>query len=406
MRVIAIEEVQGNRHLKVYWWLVSGNAVSQPGACDRGASWTFADHLNSGPDNVLGNVATSRPALIELQLNETSDNAFEKARFVMNAAWYEKQGPAREVLQVGEMPDPLPGPGEIRIRVAASGINPGDIKKRQDAFGYGMAYPRVIPHSDGAGHVDMVGHGVPTEWIGRSVWCYGAQSYRPFGTAAELTVVPFDHVAPLSEEVLPDQGACLGIPGITAHRAVHVGGEVIGRTILVQGAAGAVGLCAVQLARYAGAHVIGTVRSPKDEATAAKAGAHEVVIADQELITRVRALAPQGIDHIVEVAFGANLETDLNLLKIGGSIASYATDNATPKIPFWPMVFKNIRLFFLGSDDFPQEAKTAAAWDLNGALEAGWSGFEIGERIPLREIARAHELMEHPTRAGRVVVIP
>jgi NADPH2:quinone reductase len=323
----------------------------------------------------------------------------------MKAAWYEKQGPAREVLVVGEMPDPMPAAGEVRIRIAASGANPGDIKKREDAFGYGMPYPRVIPHSDGAGRVDQLGAGVPSEWMGRSAWCYGAQSYRPFGTAAEFTVVPVDQVVPMPETVPMEQGACLGIPGITAHRAVHVAGSVNGRTVLVQGAAGSVGICAVQLARLAGAQVIGTVRSSSDEATARRAGVHEVLVSDKELTSRVRALAPQGVDHIVEVAFGANIETDVELLKLGGSIASYATDNATPRIPVWQMIFQNIRLFFLGSDDFPKEAKLRAARDLNAALEAGWPGFEIGERIPLADIARAHELVEHPVRLGRVVVV-
>jgi NADPH:quinone reductase len=322
----------------------------------------------------------------------------------MRAAWYEKQGPARDVLIVGEMPDPRPAAGEVRIRIAVSGINPGDIKKRQDSFGYGMPYPRVIPHSDGAGQVDQIGEGVASEWVGRSVWCYGAQSYRPFGTAAEFTVVPVDHIAPLPEKVSMDQGACLGIPGITAHRAVHVGGAVNGGTVLVQGAAGSVGLCAVRLARQAGAQVIGTVRSSSDEAAARDAGAHEVVLSDQEVVGRVRSLAADGIDHIVEVAFGANIENDIELLKMGGSIATYATDSPTPKIPVWQMVFKNIRVFFLGSDDFPKDAKISAAGDLNRALEAGWSGFEIGERIPLSDIARAHELAEHPVRRGRVVV--
>lgn len=322
----------------------------------------------------------------------------------MRAAWYERQGPAREVLTVGEMPDPHPGVGEVRIRIAASGINPGDIKKRQDSFGYGMPYPRVIPHSDGAGRVDQIGEGVSSEWIGRSVWCYGAQSYRPFGTAAEWTVVLVDQVAPLPENVSMDQGACLGIPGITAHRAVHIAGAVNGRTVLVQGAAGSVGLCAVRLARQAGAQVIGTVRSPSDQATAREAGAHEVVLSDQELVTRVRSLAPDGIDHVIEVAFGTNIEKDIELLKMGGSVAPYATDSSTPKIPFWQMVFKNIRVFFLGSDDFPKDAKALAAQDLNRALEAGWSGFEIGERIPLSDIAHAHELAERPLRGGRVVV--
>jgi NADPH2:quinone reductase len=322
----------------------------------------------------------------------------------MRAAWYEKQGPAREVLTVGEMPDPIPAAGEVRIRIAASGVNPGDIKKREDTFGYGMAYPRVIPHSDGAGRIDQIGKGVSSEWMGRSVWCYGAQSYRPFGTAAEFTVVPVDQIALLPENASPDQGACLGIPGITAHLAVHVAGAISGKTVLVQGAAGSVGLCAVQLARRAGTRVIGTVLSAADEGTARKAGAHEVVLSGRGLTARLKGLVPEGFDHIVEVAFAANIEPDLELLKVNGSIATYATDSATPRIPFWELVFKNIRLFFLGSDDFPKEAKIAATRDLNAALEAGWPAFEIAERIPLSEIARAHELAEHPARSGRIVV--
>jgi NADPH2:quinone reductase len=268
----------------------------------------------------------------------------------MKAAWYEKQGPARKVLTVGEMPDPAPGPGELRIRIATSGINPGDIRKRQDDFGYGVTYPRVIPHSDGAGHVDEVGEGVSSAWLGKSVW-YGAQSYRQFGTAAEFTVIPATQTVLLPPNVSMEQGACLGIPGITGHRAVHVAGPVSGRTILVQGAAGSVGLCAIQLARFSGAHVIGTIRTPAEEQTARQAGAHEVLLNDVDLPVQVRAIAPQGIDHIVEVAFAANIARDVELLKMGGSIAAYATNAAAPTISFWQMVFKNIRLFFLGSDD-------------------------------------------------------
>ena len=152
--------------------------------------------------------------------------------------------------------------------------------------------------------------------------------------------------------------------------------------------------------------MIGTVRSASDQATALNAGAHDVVLSGKDLIARVRTLAPEGVDHIVEVAFGANIEVDVELLKMGGSIASYATNDATPKIPFWQMGFKNIRAFFLGSDDFPKASKIQAARDLNAALEAGWSGFEIAERIPLTGIARANELVEHPVRPGRVIVIP
>src|SRR5438093_3058034 len=166
----------------------------------------------------------------------------------MKAAWYERQGAAGDVLVLGEMEDAQPRAGEVRIRVAFSGVNPGDIKKREDSFHVGMPYPRVIPHSDSSGIVDEVGEGVPREWIGRRVWCYGAQTYRPFGTAAEYTVVPLKQAVPLPDTVPVEQGACLGIPGITAHRAVHVVGLVEGRTVLVQGGVGAVGVCAVQLA--------------------------------------------------------------------------------------------------------------------------------------------------------------
>jgi NADPH:quinone reductase len=169
-------------------------------------------------------------------------------RTAMKAAWYEKQGAARDVLTIGEMDDPQPLAGEVRIRIAFSGINPGDVKKRQDAFGVGMPYPRVVPHSDGSGTVDAVGEDVSRDWKGRRVWCYGAQSYRPFGTAAEYTVVALKQVVQLPKIVSLEQGACLGIPGTTAHRAVHVAGPVEGRTLLVQGGAGAVGACAVQLA--------------------------------------------------------------------------------------------------------------------------------------------------------------
>src|SRR5215813_4400847 len=263
----------------------------------------------------------------------------------MKAAWYERQGAARDVLILGDMDDPHPRLGEVRIRVAFSGVNPGDVKKREDAFGVGMAYPRVIPHSDGAGTIDAVGEDVSRDWIGRRVWCYGAQSYRPFGTAAQYTVVPLKQAVALPEGALPEQGACLGIPGITAHRAVHVGGSVKGKTVLVQGGAGAVGACAVQLAHQAGARVIATCRSENDKDIALGAGADEVLLTDEKLVGRIQRLAPNGIHHIVEVAFAANIKSDVQVLAQGGSIATYATNAPTPEIPFWQLVFINARIF-------------------------------------------------------------
>lgn len=322
----------------------------------------------------------------------------------MKAAWYEKQGAARDVLVVGNMDDPALGTGEVRIRVAFSGVNPGDVKKRQDTFGLGMLYPRVIPHSDGSGTVDAVGEGVSREWIGRRVWCYGAQSYRPFGTAAEYTVLPLKQVVPLPTGVPLEQGACLGIPGITAHRAVHVAGSVEGQTVLVQGGAGAVGACAVQLAHRAGGRIIATCRAASDKQIASRAGADEVLLTGENLLERIRALAPDGVHHVVEVAFGANIKTDTEVLRQGGSIATYATNVPTPEIPAWQLVFVNARIFFVGSDDVPAEAKIEAARGLNQALEAGWQGLEVAEIVPLTQIARAHELVEHPSKPGRVIV--
>jgi NADPH2:quinone reductase len=326
----------------------------------------------------------------------------------VRAAWYEKQGPAREVLQVGTVEDPEPGPGEVRIRVAASGINPGDVKKRQNAFGYGMPFPRVIPHSDGAGIIDRLGPKVVSARVGERVWCYGAQSYRPFGTAAQYVVVPSSQAVPLPGIASFEQGACLGIPGITAHRAVHAGGPVAGHTVLVQGGAGAVGLCAVGLARLSNARVIATVRAEADAAAVAAAGAHEVVRyggrpAD-EVTAHLRRLAPGGVDHVVEVAFDANIAADSELLANDGSIAAYATGMPAPTIPFWPLVFKNVRIHFLGSDDFAPEAKAAAAREINALLESDWPGFAIEKQFPLAAIAEAHEFMERKRGVGRVVV--
>ena len=267
-----------------------------------------------------------------------------------------------------------------------------------------MPYPRVIPHSDGAGHVDLVGEGVATHWIDRRVWCYGAQSYRAFGTAAEYSVVPASQTVSLPEGVSFEQGACLGIPAITAHRCVHAAGPVERQTVLVQGGAGAVGICALQLASRAGATVIAAVRATSDEAIARKAGARRVVTVDPDLVQRVRALAPNGVNHIVEVAFGANIATDLELLAVHGSIATYATDMDQPRIPFWPLLFKNIRVDFLGSDDFTSADKAEAARAVNEALAAGWVGMPIAARFSLEEIATAHEAVDASRQRGRVIV--
>lgn len=221
----------------------------------------------------------------------------------MRAAWYDRQGPARQVLEVGELPPPDPAPGEVRVRMRFSGVNPGDTKKRSGWLGSSMPFPRVVPHSDGAGVIDAIGDGVDASRVGERVWVWGAQSYRPFGTAAEYTVVPDDHAVRLPGNVRDEVGACLGIPGITAHRAVFGDGPMDGAIVLVHGVRGAVGSLAAQLAGWAGATVIGTVRHADDVDVAVDAGfANVVALDDPKVVAQIRDMAPDGVDRVVEVS--------------------------------------------------------------------------------------------------------
>lgn len=323
----------------------------------------------------------------------------------MRAAWYEKQGPAAEVLTVGELPDPEPGEGEVRVRVAVSGIHVGDLGKRRGWWGSAMAFPRVIPHGDGAGVIDAVGAGVDPGRVGERVWVYLAQSYRPFGTAAEYTLVPSAHAVALPEAIPFEQAAGLGIPGITAHRAIMGDGPVSGQTIVVTGALGAVGRAAVAVARRAGATVIATVRQAAQIEAALEAGAHHAVdVSAGEVARRITLLAPQGVDRIAELAFGANISTDLEILRYGGTIATYATDNAEPAVPYWPLGFKNVTVRFLSNDDFPEAANREAAAELTAALLDGDLRYPIAAHFTLDDIAEAHDTTERISAAGRVVI--
>jgi NADPH:quinone reductase len=323
----------------------------------------------------------------------------------MRAAWYERQGPAAEVLQVGELPNPEPGPGEVRVRVRYSGVNPGDTKKRRGWLGSSMPYPRVIPHSDAAGTVDAVGEGVAPDRMGRRVWVYGAQSYRPFGTAAQYTVVP-DHLALDLPDAVPDTvGACLGIPGVTAHRALFGDGSVAGSTVLVHGVLGGVGALAAQLAQWSGATVIGTVRRSADAAQVAGTVDHVVALDSADPAGGVRTIAPRGVDRIIEVAFSDNVDLDSAAAKVGTVIAAYASRDDRPDFPFWPMLFNNVTIRLLGSDDFSAEAKEQAGADLTAAARDGALSIPIADPLPLQRIAEAHDLVEAGTRRRIVVAV-
>src|SRR3954470_95844 len=304
------------------------------------------------------------------------------------------------------MPDPAPGPGEVRVRVTVSGINPGDTKKRGDWVGQGMPYPRVIPHSDGAGVIDATDDQADRARIGERVWVYGAQSYRAFGTAAQLTVVPDEQAVALPDDVSDELGACLGIPGITAHRAVFSDGPVEGKTVLVHGVLGAVGSMAAQLAAWRGATVIGSVRRHPDLARIDKALNHRIALDHGDPVASIRQAAPDGVDRIIEVSFSDNVELDAAVAAPEAVIAAYATRDPRPAFAFWPMLFANLTIRLLGSDDFPPAAKRQAAADLTAAAQEGALRVPIDDPLPLERIAEAHDRVDAGPRKRVLLAIP
>lgn len=323
----------------------------------------------------------------------------------MRAVWYDRQGAATEVLRVGELPAAEPGRGDVRVRVTLSGVNPGDTKKRRGWLGSEMPYPRVVPHSDGAGVIESVGEGVDPLRVGQRVWVFGAQSYRPFGTAAELTVVPAHQAVELPDGASDEVGACLGIPGITAHRAVLGDGSVAGRTVLVHGVLGGVGSLAAQLASWAGATVIGTVRRSDDLAHGSTVD-HLVALDQPDPAGAIRAHAPNGIDRIVEVAFSDNVDLDAAVASNQTVIAAYASRDDRPSFPFWPMLFDNLTIRLLGSDDFPADAKLQAATDLTAAARDGALAIAVEATMPLEATAQAHDLVDAGRRGRVLIAIP
>lgn len=324
----------------------------------------------------------------------------------MRAAWYERHGPAGDVLTVGEMPTPLPSPGEVRVKVAVSGVHSGDVRKRSGLPGSAMVFPRVIPHNDGAGVIDAVGRGVDAGRLGQRVWVYLAQSYRQFGTAAEYTVVPSSQAVPLPVKVPFEQAAGLGIPGITGHRAILGDGPVAGQTIVVTGALGAVGRTALAVARRSGSKVIATVRKPPQIERALLAGAHHALdLTSGQVAEKILELVPDGVDRIADVAFAGNLATCLEIIAYGGTVATYASDDIHPALPYRPLAVKNVTVHFLGYDDFPDHANHTAAEDLTNALCDGDLRYPVAARFGLDDIAEAHETVER-AGSGRVVVLP
>ncbi|MCA8930144.1 MAG: NADPH:quinone reductase [Alphaproteobacteria bacterium] len=329
----------------------------------------------------------------------------------MRAAWYERLGPAARVLQVGEQPTPTAGPGEVRVRLAASGVNPADVKRRLGQGRYtAMDGPLVIPNSDGAGVVDQVGAGVGEHWLGRRVWLYnGQRGGRTHGTAAEYIALDVGLVTPLADEVSFAAGACLGIPCMTAHYGVFSDGPVRGKTVLVTGGAGAVGHYAVQLAAWGGARVIATVSGPEKAAEAEAGGADATVnYRVQDVGRAVLDLTDgEGVDRVVDVDFGGNLPATLACLKLNGVVTAYASDgNLNPEIPFGLLMGRNATLRPFVLNVLPLAARQAAQRDITRWLAEGERIHRVADAFPLDRIVAAHEAVEAGTKLGTVIVEP
>lgn len=322
----------------------------------------------------------------------------------MRAAFYERNGAAREVLRVGEVETPQAGAGEVRVKLAASGVNPSDVKSRQGATRK-IAWPRVIPQSDGAGVIDQVGDGVPKSRLGERVWIWNGQWKRAFGTAAEYIALPAALAVPLPDKVSFAAGACLGIPAMTAFHAVTLAGAAKGATLLISGGAGSVSQYAIQFAKMAGATVLTTVSSPEKAKAAREAGADQTIDYKRENVgERVMALTDKrGADALIEMDLAANAKLIPSVLRPKGSVIVYGT-GPEALLPAAFCLVNTIRLqFFLVYElDTPERARAVAA--INRALADGKLINRVAQpTYTLDDIVAGHEAVERGS-IGNVIV--
>ena len=324
----------------------------------------------------------------------------------MRAAYYTELGTARDVLRIGEMDISEPGPGEIRVGIHVSGVNPSDWKARKRGRGGGMPFPLIIPHSDGAGVVDAVGEGVDTRRIGQRVWVMNGQWKRPFGTAAKAIVLPQKYVIPLPEGTDFADGACFGIPFLTAQRAITFDGEVRGQTLLIVGGAGAVGHHAIQVAKAKGARVLTTVSSPAKAEYTRAAGADEVInYRTEDVVKRVAELTDgRGADRIIELNLSANAPLYDRILAPGGTAIIYGTDAPMASVPAGAFIPRGAVLKWFIVYELSDAERDAGVADLNHMLAEGSLKTTIAARFALDDIAAAHDMVEAAQHIGNVVL--
>ncbi len=325
----------------------------------------------------------------------------------MRAAYYESKGPAARVLRLGELPRPTVGPGDVLVRVHASGVNPSDVKKRLGAMPAPADFSLIVPHSDGAGVIEAVGAAVDSARVGERVWLWNAQWQRPYGTAAAYCALPAEQAVRLPDLTSFAEGACLGIPAQTAWVAVMDGRPGPGKTVLVQGGAGAVGALAIAIARDAGAEVIATVSSAEKARIARLAGAGETLnyreddIADAVLT----ATGGKGVDHVVDVDFGANWQVNARVLARNGSIAAYsAPSRPCFELDYYAFAAKAARLRFVQVYLLIEGERRRAVEGVTALAARAKLPIRVAGRFALEEIVAAHEAQESGARIGNIIV--
>ncbi len=324
----------------------------------------------------------------------------------MHAAWYEHLGPAAEVIQVGELDMPEPGPGEVLVRLHTSGVNPADVKRRSGWLTVNDRVGRIIPHGDGAGVIEAVGAGVPRSRVGARVWVHKMKEHT-HGTAAEYTTLQSEQASHLPDHMSFAEGACLGVPAMTAYQAVMIDGPVTGQTLLVAGGAGAVAHYAIQFAKHSEATVITTVSSEAKAAHAKTAGAdYTINYKTEDVVARVLELTDgAGVERIVEVDFGANLPLDVPLIKLGGVIATYSsTAVREPTLPYYPLAYKGVTIHLVQAYIMAAAQQQSMLADISRLLTSGVLLHSVGPRFPLSDTVAAHEALESGRVIGTVVV--
>lgn len=325
----------------------------------------------------------------------------------MRAATFTQTGPARDVLHIIDVPTPAPGTGDVRVKIATSGVNPSDVRRRGALpAGKPAEFPLVIPHSDGAGIIDAVGSGVPSSRIGERVYTINAQYRRAFGTAAEFCVLPSTFAPRLPDNVDFAVGACLGVPALTAYHAIMLDGSVRGKTLLVQGGAGAVAHYAIQFAKLDGATVITTISSDEKAKRAKAAGADHVInYRTEDRKVRIEELtAGKGVDRIIEVDLRANAMTYPDLLVDRGKAVIYGSGSAPIPIPSF--IPTSTTLQFILVYTLTDAQRTSYVATLDHLLSAGKLQHALGERFPLERIAEAHERVEAGSLGNVIVELP